>query len=332
MYHKNPGNGVKKFEQEMSNVEPIPFDQIPKTDGLTLIDFSLPFELVEKEGEYFVSVGGYKAKISVKNELLTDYFKGISDGHLVVRGIAPRVVNDTRGFSVISKVKMEIQFLTNPGYFPQIVLEYLNRMLDVWRFVTGKFWLKEAVSDKDILTMKWEIRPLLGEKQEGFFGFGLPGALRLPVDMRDLPDALPTIIKYLEDERTIPLFHILKLNAWNHFIERRFDLAIIEINIALEEYVTRYLISKLLGKGNTREDAQKRIGKYEGLSKKMDKGFKDICGFSLKDDQELRAKFIKMRSLRKNSIHPFVRKASYQDAMDVMKTISDIIEWMNLYF
>jgi hypothetical protein len=309
------------------DVIPIPFDEIPKTDGQVLLDFTLSYELIDEDGEYLVSLHGHQAEISVHKEPATEHFKNVSREHLVIRG-SPTIIDDTRGFSVVSRIKMKIEFVTKPEYFLQIALEYLNRVLDVWRFATKKFWLKESVSDRDILAMMYKIIPASGESQEGCFGFGLPGAIKFPYTIIETSKALPIILKCLKDETAIPLFQMFLLNALNHLIERRFDLSIIEMNIALEEYATIHLGRKLLQKGCPEGEISKRLSKYDRLHKKLDRGFKDIAGVSLKDDKELWNAFNLMRDIRKNTVHPFVRRMSYQDAMNVTAISNKIAAWI----
>lgn len=321
---------MKKRNKEIESVVPIPIDSIPKSDGQVLIRFSLPFQLVE-DGDYPVSIKGQEAKISIRNIPVNEkHFERLT-GFKIVKsgGGSVKLVDDTRGISVISQVEILIPYVTDEIYFLQLVLEYLNRLLDVWRFVTGKFWLRESVSDRDIVSMHWEKRCPSGEGRNGMFAFGLPGQIKVSTKIRKTSDALPIIYQFLIDETRIPLFQVLNLNALNHYTERRYNLAIIEMNVALEDYTTRYLAKRLSDEGLPKEEISRKLNKYDRFHKMLDRGLKEIVGHSLKENIELWKDFNRMRTIRKNAIHPFVRKSSYKDATDVMNIATKIAEWIS---
>jgi len=320
---------MKKRHKEMENVVPIPMDKIPKKDGEVQINFSLPFQVVE-DGDYTVSLQGQTAKISIRIASTEEHFEKLTGFKIEKSGGGTvSLTGDTRGISVISQVEILLPYISDEIYFLQIALEYLNRLLDVWRVATGKFWLKESVSDGDIVSMNWEKRYPSGEKRKGMFAFGLPGQIKVSVRVKKTADALPQIIQYLIDETRIPLFQLLQLNAYNHYLERRFDLAIIEMNVALEDYTTRYIAKKLSDKSLSQREISRRLDKYDTFHKMLDRGFRDVVGQSLKENADLWKDFERMRIIRKNTIHPFVKKSSYQDATDVISTVFKIAKWIS---
>jgi len=252
-----------------------------------LNNFSLPFQVVE-DGDYTVSLQGQTAKISIRIASTEEHFEKLTGFKIEKSGGGTvSLTGDTRGISVISQVEILLPYISDEIYFLQIALEYLNRLLDVWRVATGKFWLKESVSDGDIVSMNWEKRYPSGEKRKGMFAFGLPGQIKVSVRVKKTADALPQIIQYLIDETRIPLFQLLQLNAYNHYLERRFDLAIIEMNVALEDYTTRYIAKKLSDKSLSQREISRRLDKYDTFHKMLDRGFRDVVGQSLKENADL---------------------------------------------
>lgn len=321
---------MKKRDTELRNTVPIPFALIPKGNGQTIIKFHLPFQLVE-EGDYDVTIEGQSAKISIINIPTKETFETISGFQRITSGGGKvQLSDDTRGVSIISYINISMQYFTDERFFLQLGLEYMNRLLDVWRFTTGRFWLKDGVSDRDIVKMDWERISGSGVKTKGIFAFGIPGNIKISTKIIETKDALPKIFKYLVDETRVPLFSILRLNALNHYTERKYGLAILEMNIALEDYARGYLANKLLTKGLSNDDVNRKFKTYdENFHKMMTKGFKEITGHSLEDNPMLWKGFNRMRTKRKNAIHPILKKSSFEDATEVIKTATYIAEWIS---
>jgi hypothetical protein len=98
---------------------------------------------------------------------------------------------------------------------------------------------------------------------------------------------------------------------------------------ALEEYVNQYLLNHLISNDVEREDAVRTIGRYTTLHRTFNRGFRDIIGKSLRDNNELWQDFDKLRMLRKVSIHPFIRKATYEHAIEALQYYRKIRSWIS---
>jgi len=61
----------------------------------------------------------------------------------------------------------------------------------------------------------------------------------------------------------------------------------------------------------------------------LDRGLKDVVGHSLRENVNLWKDFNRMRTIRKNTIHPFIRKSSYKDATDVINIAAKIAQWIS---
>jgi hypothetical protein len=131
------------------------------------------------------------------------------------------------------------------------------------------------------------------------------------------------------DKKTINLN--VKFNA---FDTQRFNEAVILINAAFEVYVADFLISRLVKKGYSEEDAKKDVGgrfsrPKRTLHKVLTSDFKEIVGKSLEDDdKDLWQKFENAREKRKNAVHPYISKLTEEDAVKVISNILEIINWM----
>jgi len=312
-------------------IKPIPFNEIPKSEGQTTLTFNIPYELVDIEGAYEVSLNGEIAIINLVKIQLTDHFEKLSGLRIHTSGGGKvELTNDSKGMLTITEIELIFPFITKSDYFLQVCLEYLNKFVTVWRATTGKYWLKESVSDRDIIAINFKTRRPDGTGRSGSM-FSPRGKIFFPMRIRD-PDSqeiMDLIKENLLREDKIPIFLKYQLNALNHFIERQFDMTIIEINIALEEYATQFLINNLTKKGVEREEILKMIDKYDNLHKLFEIGYKEIMGESLKENDEMWQEFDNLRLLRKNTIHPFVRLATYDHALEALQNYRKIRQWIS---
>ena len=80
----------------------------------------------------------------------------------------------------------------------EVILTYTNRLLEVCRCVTNQYWLKEAISDRDIISYTWELYPKNEKAKEGGFAFGVLGRISVPLKkIRDSSDVIQDIKKDL---------------------------------------------------------------------------------------------------------------------------------------
>ena len=296
----------------------------------TRVSFCLPFELVD-EGEYSVSLDGRIAtiKVSAIPRSKEDFEKVTGMTYETSGSGSVRITPDTRGVSVISQIHVEVPYYVDIENCLSEVLRYLNRLVEVWRFATKKFWIL-YVSDKDVFTVNWEAIDNSGKGRRGFM-FGSMRPAIYPLKIFEANKVMDTIEELLSNEMKIPVYEILRLNARNHFVNGEYNLAVIEMNTALEVLVATFLAIRLREQGLSKEEIDSRLRKYLSdfsLRKLLNKILREVNGRSLKDNSDLWKGFETARLTRKNVIHPWVKMLKREDAEKVLLSIEQIMRWI----
>jgi hypothetical protein len=303
----------------------------------TIVELTVPFTFIEG-GEYLVSLGGNICVISIyteqSHELATRIYRGIQ-----FMGDVTSYSADHHGLFEISRVVLGfpylIQSINGEQLFTSAEVEcvtYLNRLLDVLKYLTNKYWLA-PLSSRDLYFDNIETISDVGERRihrgmgpKSFNPFNLPMTEQLHLKRE--------IDQILLKEKKLPFFNSTFLDSFNAFDTRRFNEAVILINTAFEGYVPDFLISKLLRKGCSEEDARKDVGRrFSGqkrtLHKVLTTGFKEIVGKSQEDDDKnLWQKFEDVREKRKSAVHPYISQLNEEDAINVISNILEIINWI----
>jgi len=296
----------------------------------TRVSFCLPFELVD-EGEYSVSLDGRVAtiKVSVISRSKEDFEKVTGMTYETSGSGSVRITPDIHGVSVISEIHVEVPYYVDMENCVSEVLRYLNRLVDVWRFATIKFWIP-YVSDRDIFTVNWETIDDSGKGKRGFmFGSASPSII-YSLKTCEANKVMDTIKELLSNEMKIPTYEILRLNARNHLVNGEYNLAVIEMNTALEVLVATFLAIKLREQRLSKEEIDNRLRKYlsdYSLHKLLDKVLREVNGRSLKDS-DLWDDFEMARLARKNVIHPWVKVLRREDSEKVLLSIEQIMRWI----
>ena len=296
----------------------------------TRVSFCLPFELVD-EGEYSVSLDGRIAtiKVSAIPRSKEDFEKVTGMKYEASGSGSVRITPDTRGVSIISQIHVEVPYYVDIENCVSEVLRYLNRLVEVWRFATKKFWIP-YVSDEDIFTVNWEAVNNSGKGRKGFM-FGSTRPSTYPLKILEANQVMDIMRELLSSERKIPIYEILRLNAINHFISGEHNLAVIEMNTALEVLVAVFLATKLREQKLSKEEIYNRLDKYlSGISlhRLLDRILRQVDGRSLKDNPDLWKRFETARVIRKNVIHPWVKILKREDAEKVLLSIEQIMRWI----
>jgi len=112
------------------------------------------------------------------------------------------------------------------------------------------------------------------------------------------------IRRFLAQEERVPTYEELRLSARNHYVRSQFNLAVIEMNVALETMVASFLYSKMSQGGMDPEKIDTRMKKYLrsfSAHQLLDEALREIDGRSLKDDPSLWQKLDRARLVRKNA-------------------------------
>jgi hypothetical protein len=180
-------------------------------------------------------------------------------------------------------------------------ITYLNRLLDVVKYLTNKYWLA-PLSSRDLYVDNVETIPDIGERRI-HLGMGPKSFNPFNLLITEQSQLKREIDQILLKEKKIPFFNSTFLDSFNAFDTRRFNEAVIIINAAFEGYVADFLISKLMKKGYSEEDAKKDVGRRfsrqkRTLHKVLTTGFKEIVGKSLEDDDKTYGRNSKMLGKR----------------------------------
>lgn len=320
----------------------------------TIAHLTLPFALLD-DGVYDVSIDGKIAKIELQREKTTARM-GQVQGMEVLGNV--QMENDFHGLVNITRVKIELPYLIYPsktrpksdGTLEDLshdhhvnvqkdCMLYLNRLIQVVRWHTRKFWINN-LSGFDINLNKFDLfddneRNIGGQihGQPIYTPFKLPN---LTVYQKDIQKE---ILQSLKTEDKIPVYDALYLDALDDFSRGQFNKAVMTINIALESTITDYLLSELVKQGKTRDEAKKQVDKYlkfdkkregrSGFHKILANDFKDVTGRSLeKDEPELWKEFENTRNKRKTTIHPYVGRLNEEKAREAFLNAVKIMNWV----
>lgn len=298
----------------------------------TRLTFFIPFEAVE-EGRYSISLSGRKASIHIKTiqrskedfQRLTGIsFKGSKGGSI-------QILDDVWGISKFSEVTLEAPFYIPIENTRIIAQRYLNRLIRAWRCCTRKHWIPN-VPDSAILNIRGESKSKEGHDWVSYASRD-PKRLQYPVKTFEATEVMDNIRDFLINEKWIPIYEELRLSARNHFVNGQFNIAVIEMNIALESLASRYLREKLRQKEFEKEKIVKQMNKYHsknyGLKRILDEAFKEVDNRSLKREVRLWKKFNKARNqTRKYAVHPWIKILDESDAREALYTFELVMKWI----
>lgn len=322
----------------------------------TLVKLTLPFPLLA-EGEYAITLSGKTAIVTIKHEYNQSGMENMTSMGMRPLGPGKLVMEpDHHGIANYAKVTVAFSYAVNPivtdistipqndhfkivgnaktiedhiGPVTRECMNYLNRLVEVVRCYTGKYWIP-PLSGRDIFMnsiavsgddgMTHQIMPL-GPAAMGLY---------FPLQIRQESQLQDVISKALKEEEEIPFYYNLFLDAISYFSEAKFNEAIIVINIVLEAIVAEHLYRKLLEGGTGDEDAKKRVNNIfgDGLHEVMKKHFPAIDGRDFSSNEALWKKFDHARLLRKHTMHPKTRKLSEQETRETLHDIIEITNWM----
>jgi hypothetical protein len=213
---------------------------------------------------------------------------------------------------------------------------FLNRIVEVVKFKTRKYWMR-PLSQSDIIYFNLsQVSDKYNMKKPAILMRSMDPLTEeiKPIEQSAVNNDISNI---LETDATVPVHEILLLDAFNYYSIGQYNHSIILANIALEEYVRYFLFNQLTNKlGSNLDEANLKISEVFALKKKQGKSgfhkvmstdFKEITGRSLEENQELWNKFNSLRTIRKNIIHPFIKRATSSETYNSLKIVLDIFHW-----
>jgi len=204
----------------------------------------------------------------------------------------------------------------------------INRVIEVIRASTNHYWITELAL-RDIYIQKITVNPKNG-KSHWFSAMKGSGIEIVQIPMSSQANKIKQIDKFLKDEIYTPVEQHLFLDALNYFSLTRYNESIIAANISLELTATRRLY-EILSSKHGEIDAKNMLSaslKTKKFNRFMDIEFKKHTDQSLADDASLFEGLGRIRTIRKNTIHPQTKKISKEECMYTISTIHKIFLWI----
>jgi hypothetical protein len=303
----------------------------------TLVEIYLPWTFID-EGTYTVSMDKISAKVSIKYFPSHNRFAEVT-GLSVATGLDP---DDSSGIIHFSSIMIEFPFLLHdltegfdfdssnshsPSYYDtlfELCLRYLNRLVYVVRFCTGRYWIKLISPDS------LHVHGIIEENKEGGEGksfIRVPTGRPFEWNIKNQPDVQVKIDELLKSESRIPISENLFLEALNYYYHSDLPQAIITANTSLEVLVMDDMINSYIKRGKSREEAIGLIAKL--YKRRFESRFKRYY-FNTSDvsSDPILKKVSAVRETRKQVVHPILRIPTPDEAMKVLLDVQEIKLWI----
>jgi len=301
-----------------------------------LVKLVVPFTFSD-EGEYRIRL---RDRTSILNIRYVENNEGIEKTKgMHIHGSPQIIPDDPHGLYYISEVDMSIpllptekseDWLMDNSVVSYVCLKYLNRLTEVIRFTTHRYWIK-MITMKDIDIFKVELKN--GEQPQPSVTqlLGYPTGFNfepLPIHAQAAKKGL--IEKILVKGHRLPLSENLILDSLNYFHSGKFSEAIITINISLEVFVEGFLIDRYTAEGNDEKTANERVDKmFDGkFHTTMRKAFFDNMTDDERNKHDMWIKFDNIRKKRKNVIHPHTKIPSHAETYQLFLDVISIRDWV----
>lgn len=295
----------------------------------------IPFTFSD-EGEYNIALSGRAS--NVKIEHITNS-EGLEKAKDIKTGGRPKTIpDDPSGLYSISKVEIRIpllegesadDWLVNDKMVAFACMKYLNRLTEVIRFATQRYWIR-MISQRDIDIFKiksdnnTEVQPCLFK-----LGFA-EGYIFGPLPVYEQSSKKNLIDTILAKGQRLQLSNNLIFDALNSFYSGKFSEAIIFINISLEVFVEEFLTEKYRADGNDENTANEKVDKlFDGKFHKTFRiGFFANMPDSERVNHEIWIKFENIRAKRRQVIHPHYAIPSYEETYQVLLDVVSVRDWI----
>ena len=272
----------------------------------------------------------------VQSNEVFDKIKGI-----VSMGKSELVPDDPEGTVNISKVVLELPFqysapndyenrnLDGSGPIKEICVSYLNRLRDVIRFCTLKYWIRR-ISLQHLIIYKIETYDDIGKGGELLIFIEPPSSVFFPLTTKENREVESQIFEMLLSEKEISLAETLYSDSLNFFHFFSFREEIITANIALEVFVWTHWFEKYVAEGKSIDEADKLVSNLfdGGLQKAIRKSYFSNLDENSRNKHEVWTKLQNVRNLRKNVIHPTTKNPLPEETRQVLLDIPIITSWI----
>jgi hypothetical protein len=300
-----------------------------------LVDLVIPFTFSD-EGEYNIRLSGRTSKVKIehiKNSEGIEKAKGIK-----IMGTPKTIPDDPSGLYYISNVEMKIpllqgelldDWLINDRIVAYVCMRYLNRLTEVIRFATRRYWIR-MISQKDIDIFRIKTDNGNG-LQPSLFKLGFAeGYIFKPLPIYEQSSRKNLIDKILTKGHRLQLSENLIFDALNNFFSGKFSEAVIIINISLEVFVEEFSTERYKAEGNDENTANEMVDKlFDGkFHKTFRKAFFENLSDTKRKSHPIWIKFENVRAMRKQVMHPHTKIPTHQETQQVFLNIVSIRDWI----
>lgn len=311
--------------------------EVPQ-DAHTVFVFSLPFAIPVPDGIYPVKIGTHTAEISVKR-VQREKIEGFEGSGTV------QLMFDKYGKSSFSRIALKLPWkidFSEIGRKPillgdvpprrkakEIALRYLNRFIEVVRYVTGEYWVEPA-RYQDVLAYEafyWDGKnkypATLTLLDSGVGGIRLGTGHPFQVEKEKIEKLNGT----LKNELEIDASKIFILNAKDSCLQEDFRLAVVETVTALEIVLYKFIRlqgQKLKIPKNELEGFIQDVGLTGNISvvlKMLTKGFEQI-------DEGVTRKCRGAIKIRNRILHEGLRDISSTDTEERIVAVEQMIAYL----
>lgn len=260
-------------------------------------------------GTYEVYVGGMKAVILVSRERNSHSLEKIFPRFSPVN---PSDAYDIHGIVNISRISMTLttpfKFEDNPRVAEDLkreCLKYLNRLVEVIRYKTRKYWLL-PVSEYEVLYADiQDLTDVSLKKKQGYLEMSyVTAAVNLPI--KEESEVIDEIKHLLKNGEKLPYSEALILDAYSYIFTGQFNESIVMSNLALEIFILeslREILQLIYSTDEEIDGALERVtkGKLHATFRKNFLGGKDHN--ELIETNDIYRKFDEARNYRSQIMH-----------------------------
>jgi hypothetical protein len=302
----------------------------------TTVEFILHREFV-KDGDYDVSIDGRVAKINVIRVQNVEAMQKVVMDDLVSEGTV-EMSHDYHGVVNISKIRLILPFVIDissrnsnePPTLKKRCIPYLNRLREVVRYHTNKYWMA-PVSEHDITYFRIleEIEDS-GRKRRGFAL--IFDSLVFPIQINEEAQVMKHINDMLLKGHKPPMSINLLLDSFNYFATGQFNEAVIIANIGMEAFVDEFITDVLSQKYSNQTDLNKKMnealsGRFHRLIRKN--FFKDLSDAELRGKNDaIYIKFCSARETRRSVMHARVRQIEESESLQAINDVRSVIKYI----
>ena len=246
--------------------------------------------------------------------------------------------HDYHGVVNIFKIRVILPFVIDvssgnadePPALKKKCIPYLNRLREVVRYYTNKYWIA-PVSEHDITYFR--ILEEVNESGQKRRGFALIfDSLVFPVQINEESGVMKHITDMLLRGLKPSTSMNLLLDSFNYFATGQFNEAVILANIGMEAFADEFITDVLRHKYSNQTELNKKVndalsGKFHHVVRRN--FFKDLSDAELrKKNDVIYLKFDSARKTRRSVMHARVKQIEESQSLQAISNVRDAIKYI----